>query len=122
MSTGTLSNHRPINEENLISFKHDISNVNWDFLNKIDSADEKFAEFKTKYFEIYEKNFPKKSPKKQKRKCDKPWILPWLQGACDRKNRFYKEYVKHPTASNKIKYIKIKKFVAKHIKTAKSKY
>ena len=122
MSTGALSNHRPINEENSISFKHDMSNVNWNFVTKIDSADEKFTQFEKKFHEIYEKNFPKKSPKKRKRKCDKPWVLPWLQGACDRKNRFYKEYVKHPTANNKLKYTKLKKFVAKHIKRAKFKY
>ena len=118
----SMNNHRPINEENLINFKNDMSNVNWEFLNHIDSADEKFTHFENKFHEIYENNFPKKSPKKRKRKSDKPWILPWLQGACDRKNKFYKEYVKHPTINNKIKYLKIKKFVAKHIKIAKQKY
>ena len=117
-----MNNYRPINEESLTNFKCDMNNVNWDFLNNIDSADDQFTQFESKYHEIYEKNFPKKSPKKRKRKCDKPWILPWLQGACDRKNRFYKEYVKHPTISNKHKYVKIKKFVEKHIKIAKQKY
>ena len=106
----------------MINFKHDIDKVNWEFLNRIDSADEKFTQFETKYHEIYEKHFPTKPPKKRKRKCDKPWILPWLQGACDRKNRFYKEFIKHPTLSNKLKYIKMKKFVTKHIKKAKRKY
>ena len=118
----TMTNYRPINDENLASFKNDISRVNWDFLLEEDSADEKFTLFETKYHEIYDKNFPIKTNKPRKRKCDKPWILSWLQCACDRKNRYYKEYVKHPTPENKLRYTKIKKFVAKHIKKSKRVY
>ena len=112
----------PITDENLPSFKRDIDSVNWNFLNDIESADDKFTNFECKYREIYEKNFPPKKHRKNKRKCDKPWILPWLQSACDRKNRFYKEYVKNPSIENKTKYTKMKKFVAKHIKKAKLAY
>ena len=114
--------YRPMDEENLINFKHNIGKVNWDFLCKIDSADDKFTEFNNKYYEIYEKHFPKKSPKKSKRKCDKPWLLPWLQSACDRKNKLYRQFIKQPTTGNKIKYTKLKIFCTKHIKKAKSKY
>ena len=52
----------------------------------------------------------------------KPWIIPWLEDACNRKNDLYHAFVKNPTAPNKTKYLKMKKFVEKHIKLAKSKY
>ena len=53
---------------------------------------------------------------------NKPWISPWLEKACDRKNRLYYKYIKPPTTAIKTEYMKLKKFVEKHIKKAKSKY
>ena len=116
------NSYRPINDENLINWKHDIGSVDWNFVNNIESADEKFTKFKNKYNEIYEKHFPIKPNKNSKRKYDKPWLLPWLQGAIDRKNNMYRQFIKQPTIANKIKYTKLKKFCTKHIKLAKRKY
>ena len=45
-----------------------------------------------------------------------------MEEACDRKNRLYYQFVKHPTGANKTKYNKMKKFVDKHVKLAKNKY
>ena len=114
--------YRPITAENLENFKKRIDAVDWNFLTDIESADEKFAIFEDKYHELYDENFPIKSTKKSRCKTDKPWILSWLQGACDRKNRYYKDFVKSPTIENKTRYAKIKKFVVKHIKKAKRVY
>ena len=113
---------RCIVAENLENFKKDINNVDWNFLSDIDSADEKFSNFEAKYREIYDKNFPRKISKKGKHRRTKPWLLPWLQNACARKNRYYKDFIKIPTEVNKSRYNKIKKFVAKHIKKAKHTY
>ena len=115
-------NQNQINDENLIKFKCDIQNTDWDFLLSVDCADEKFNLFESKYREIYDKNFPKKTKGLKRRKCNKPWILPWLESACDRKNKLYKTYIKNPTSDNEIKYKKMKCFVAKHIDKAKKKF
>ena len=109
-------------EENLKKFNHDIAHTNWDSITATASADEKFNLFESKYKEIYDKNFPKTTKKSKKRKCDKPWILPWLQCACDRKNKLYNIYIKNPSVENKSKYFKMKRFVAKHVRLAKKRF
>ena len=114
--------HSLINEETLGKFKRDIDNTNWDFVSNALSADEKFNLFESKYREIYDTNFPKKNKQPKRRKTHKSWILPWLQGACDRKNKLYKTYIKNPSIENLTKYKKMKRFVAKHVNKAKSKF
>ena len=113
---------RHINDENLDNFKKEITETDWDIIRTIDSANDKYTVFETKYREIYEKHFPHKKKKIKKRKHDKPWILPWLQGACDRKNKLYKTYIKNPTPINHANYKRVKKFVTKQIKKAKREY
>ena len=114
---------RVINEENLKRFEEEISAVDWNFINALDSADEKFNAFETKYSEIYEKNFPlAKNKKPGSRKNTKPWILKWLQNACDRKNQLYFNFVKAPTTENESKYKRIKLFTEKHVDRAKREY
>ena len=54
--------------------------------------------------------------RKKERVDPKPWILPWLEEACDRKNRLYHDWVNDPTRENDEKYKKMKTFVEKHIK------
>ena len=114
---------RVINEENLKRFEEEISAVDWNFINALDSADEKFNAFETKYSEIYEKNFPlAKNKKPGSRKNTKPWILEWLQNACDRKNQLYFNFVKAPTTENESKYKRMKLFTEKHVDRAKREY
>ena len=117
-------NFRRMNEETLANFKSRISETDWGFVtnNCNSTANEKFELFESKYQNIYDDCFPLASKTKKKRKFDKPWLLPWLSEACDRKNKSYIEYVKCPTAVNKAKYLKYKRFVAKHIRNAKRKY
>ena len=55
-----------INDENLEHWKHEMQNTNWDFLDDVASADEKFSLFESKYSEIYNKNFPKNRKKLKK--------------------------------------------------------
>ena len=111
-----------INDTNLANFKHEITTTDWSFLTELHSADDKFDSFEKKYRESYERNFPKKLKTPQKRKTDKVWILPWLQCACDRKNKMYRKFIDNPTIENKMKYRKLKKFVEKHVKLAKRRY
>ena len=120
----TETSSRVINDDNIKKFETDISAVDWNFVNNYDSADEKFDAFEKKYCELYDRNFPIKAKKGKpgRRKNTKPWIQEWLRCACDRKNKFYEDFITSPTTANDIRYKKMKKFVKKHVDKAKNKY
>lgn len=113
---------RQINDENLENFRLKILSTDWSSVENADSADEKYGIFESKYREIYEHCFPARVSKNRKRKTDQPWLLPWLQGACDRKNKLHKKFVKKPSIENETQYKKLKNFCAKHVKKAKYAY
>ena len=119
------SSYRKFSAENLENFKRLISEETWDTVISESEALNKFNIFEQIYTKHYNAAFPEitnTAKRKKQRRNPKPWILPWLEEACDRKNRLYHKFVKEPTASNKTTYIKMKKFVNKHIKFAKNKY
>ncbi len=111
------------NDENLANFKALIEEQSWeDVLNEPDTQ-LKYSKFIKIYADLYSAAFPKTTARRKgQRKNPKPWILPWLEKACDRKNLLYFVFVKEPSAENKTTYEKMKSFVEKHIKLAKSKY
>ena len=116
------NNQRDFSEENLEKFKLEINEMDWNFIGEIHDANEKYAKFEEKYNEIYINCFPTKSRTNNQRKIEQPWILPWLKCACDRKNNLYWKFVKDPSAENEQIYLKMKVFVAKHIRKAKAKF
>ena len=122
LRTRKSQNWRQITDENLDLFKKEILETEWNFVANFESADDKYTAFEAKYRKIYDKCFPPKSKQNKKRKFDKPWLLPWLKGVCDRKNKLYRIYVGNPTIENEVKYKKLKNFVTKHIKKAKNTY
>ena len=87
-------------------------------------AEQKYYNFIDIYTKHYNTAYPDKIRQKRKneRNNPEPWITPWLEDACNRKNRLYYEFVSKPTAANKMKYTKMKNFVEKHIKKTKNKY
>ena len=116
--------YHKFNEENIKKFQELIENENWDeYINQTDTQT-KYDKFIHIYSKHYETAFPqtKSNRTKKQRKNHQPWILPWLQSACDRKNKLFYTYTKNPTTENKLKYNKMKKFVKKHITIAKNKY
>lgn len=121
---GGHSTYTKINAENLAKFQNLINDESWaEVLNETETQ-VKYDKFIKIYTEHYNKAFPSSNNarRKNQRKNPKPWILPWLEVACDRKNRLYYKYIDDPTPQNKAKYDKMKRFVAKHIKLAKNKY
>ena len=113
---------RTINEENLENFKTKIREINWNFVSELSDANNKYSAFENKYNEIYNECFPIQTLAKKRRKINQPWILPWLQCACERKNKLYRKFVKRPSVENEQIYLKMKLFVAKHIRKVKAKY
>ena len=49
-------------------------------------------------------------------------MLPWLEEACNRKNKLYYKYVDEPTPEHKTTYDNMKSFVKKHVNLAKRKF
>ena len=116
--------YRMFNEANDQKFKHLIADETWDIPDGLD-AQEQYNVFIDIYTKHYDTAYPlntKRIRRKKERLNPKPWILPWLEEACDRKNRLYHQWIKYPTAENECTYKKMKKFVDKHIKIAKNKY
>ena len=112
------------NETNLTKFKELLNNDDWDDVLNEPDTQLKYDNFVTKYTTHYDTAFSANGPvrRKKQRNSSKPWILPWLEEACDRKNKLYATYINEPTARNKAIYNKMNKFVKKHIKLAKKKY
>jgi len=111
-----------MSKTNLESWKQVIKTTNWDQISSTTEAQDKFDVFDKTYVTAYNKSFPIKKPPKRNKTNPKPWIDPWLAGACDRKNQAYHTYVKLPSAENKTKYQKLKKFTTRHTKRAKFQY
>ena len=124
-SNHTAMPHRKFTTENIDHFKRLIGGEMWHEVDIETDAQDKFNKFEEIYTKHYNTAFPEvisTNKRKNQRKNPKPWILPWLEDACDRKYRLYKDFVRYPTIANETKYKKMKKFVEKHIKLAKNKY
>ena len=116
--------YRIYNEANNETFKRLITDEIWDIPEQLD-AQSQYDLFVETYTKHYNTAYPlntKRIRRKKERLNPKPWILPWLEEACDRKNALYFDWINNRTLANETKYKKMKKFVDKHIKMAKSKY
>jgi exonuclease III len=116
---------RIFKEANDLHFKQLLEDEHWtDVLDGLDAQGQynKFIETYTKHYNTAYPLISQRTRRKKERLNPKPWILPWLEEACDRKNRLYHDFVKHPSVSNKTKYDKMKKFTEKHIKKSKNSY
>ena len=114
---------RKFNASNMATFTELLRDENWDAVYAENSTEAKFESFVAKFNQHYDAAFKQSSVRrKYQRKDPKPWILPWLEEACARRKKIYHDFVKDPTPANKQKYVKMKKFVDKHIKLAKNKY
>ena len=126
--TGNSESHeyikfRKFNASNMATFTELLRDENWDAVYAENSTEAKFESFVAKFNQHYDAAFKLSSVRrKYQRKDPKPWILPWLEEACARRKNIYHDYVKNPTPANKQKYMKMKKFVDKHITKAKNKY
>ena len=111
--------YRLFNETNSQKFRELINEENWVIPDGLD-AQEQYNKLQEIYMNHYNSAFPLNTDRvrrKKEREDPKPWILPWLEEACDRKNRLYHEWVKEPSSENDNKYKHMKKFVEKHIKS-----
>ena len=110
--------------ENLDNFANLLRDEDWDNVLNESDTQLKYDMFATTYMTHYNTAFCSRAPecRKRQRASPKPWILPWLEEACDRKNRLYAAFIAEPTVINKSKYTKMNKFIKKHINLAKRRY
>ena len=112
-----------ISETTNENFVRSINNADWQHVFDTVDANAKYNKFLEIYENCYNSAFPKVSKKIQnKRSTGKPWIMKWLQEACDRKNKLYDIFIKHPTIENKEAYKKYKKWTETQVYKAKRKY
>ena len=119
------SEYRLFNEANNGKFKELLESENWDEVNDVLNADEKYNKFVEIYTKHYNNAYPlitKRKRRKNERVLPKPWIMEWLEDACNRKQMAYHEFVNEPSAQNKAIYDKLYKFCDKHVTIAKKKY
>ena len=110
-------------QDNIESFKNIISNTDWTPVRNTSDPNDKYHMLHTIFSAQYNKTFPTTRRKCNNRKAEgKPWIMPWLQEACDRKNKLYNKFIDHPSTENKAAYTKMKKWVEKQLYKRKKNY
>jgi exonuclease III len=115
---------RMVNEANHARFKHLIDEETWVIPEGLE-AEAQYEFLLDTYTSLYNTAYPLRTNRvrrKNERVKPSPWILPWLEDACNRKNLLHKAFIEIPSTSNKVKYLKMKKFTDKHCKLAKNKY
>ncbi len=92
-------------EANMSKFKELIENEDWDDVLTETDTQCKYNKFIDTYNSHYNTAFVTQTQARRKfqRTNPKPWILPWLEEACDRKNKAYLDYVQEKDAQEKIK-------------------
>ena len=116
---------RIMNEANHETFKNSIDTETWSEISDDMDAQTASNKFEEIYLRHYNLAYPLKSDhtrRKNERLNSKPWILPWLEGAINRKQNAYHAFVTDPSPANRIKYKKLKLFCEKHVKIAKERY
>ena len=105
------------------NFSELVGGESWVAVDEATSADEKYKNFIDTYNKHYNDAFKLTSTRrKNQRKDPKPWIMPWLEDACERKNKAYHEKIANPSPENTSKYNKLKAFTDKHVNLGKKKF
>ena len=70
-------------------------------------VDDMYSAFINKFTKIYENCFPLKRINITRNSIPrKPWLTPGLAKSCHKKEKLYKSFIKNPTPSNQLKYVK----------------
>ena len=100
---GEKNELRLFNEANNLKFKQLIEEETGGEVTDEMDAQNSYSKFEEIYLKHYDDAYPLKSThirRKNERENAKPWIMPWLEDACQRKNRLYHLYVKEPSPEN----------------------
>ena len=96
---------RFFNENNIASFKDQISNINWDNLNSTQcSVNSVYETFLNIFNEIYGVNFPLTEIEIKPKNLKTPWFSNGLKKSFKTKQRLYINFLKNKSAESEEKY------------------
>ena len=85
---------RVIHDTNLMAFKTDLRNVNWNSINHSPETNSKYETFFKISSEIYEKHFPLKDFQIKVKDLQAPWISKGLKTSSKQKQKLYIKFLK----------------------------
>ena len=90
---------RDTSEKRVNEFRHKLENTNWDFSDQANNANDPntaYNIFIDKYTGLFDTCFPFKTIKgKALNSFRKPWLTKSLPGSINKKNKLYKQYLRH---------------------------
>ena len=85
---------RVIHDTNLMAFKTDLRNVNWNSINHSPETNPKYETFLKIFSELYEKHFPLKDFQIKVKDLQAPWISKGLKKLFKPKQKLYINFLK----------------------------
>ena len=86
---------RVIHDTNLMAFKTDLRNVNWNSINHSPETNSKYETFFKIFSELYEKHFPLKDFQIKVKDLQAPWISKGLKKPSKEKQKLYIKFLKN---------------------------
>ena len=109
-----------IHETNLMVFKADLGNVNWNSINHSQETNSKYKTFFKIFSELYEKHFPLKDFQINVKDLQAPWISTGLKKSSKQKQKLYIKFLKTKLTQNEQIYKNYKHLFEKLRKKAKA--
>ena len=113
---------RLINPQNILKFRSKLAEIDWSFLQNLDSVNNCYDAFYNRLNSAYKQSFPLKVINSEIQRPFKPWFSAGLRMSCKRKNSLYKQYILSPTLTNKSRYCKFRNKYYFLIKLARKQY
>ena len=117
---------RDTSEKRVNEFRHKLENTNWDFSDQANNANDPntaYNIFIDKYTGLFDACFPFKTIKgKALNSFRKPWLTKSLLRSINKKNKLYKQYLRHRSNEKLLKYKMYKNKLTDLLRVAKSLY
>ena len=113
---------RDFNSEKIIEFKIKLLNANFDHIDNIQCANQKWLAFFEIYDKLFEESFPLKKVKCKKIVHKDPWLDATITAQQEQERKLYKKRIRLKTEAAKNEHLDFKKQLKKNIRKAKAAY
>ena len=113
---------RNFSPEHIIEFKMKLLNENFDHLDQIECANQKWLAFFEIYDKLFEETFPLKRVKSKKIHFRDPWITASIQAQQEQERKLYRRKIRLKTTESKNTHADFKKQLQRNIRQAKKAY
>ena len=107
---------RVIHGTNLMAFKTDLCNVNWNSINHSPETNSKYETFFKIFSELYEKHFPLKDFQIKAKDLQVTWISKGLKKSSKQNQKLYIKFLKNKSTQNKQIYKNYKHLFKNYVK------